>query len=429
MSPGFPQVLNRAESKTGNRLIYVLSFLPSFVRNEIAALRQAGINLKTIMLSSPQEKASSLWSRITGDAGEVVYVADRPEAAKKAVSILRNAWLISPGARTMVFGRLMEEFVHRKDNGRFHHFRRALDVARTASESRACRIHTHFAWGNARVAAYAASLLRIPFSLTVHASDIFNLEVREAAMLQWIFGQADVIATISEYNKKYLLERYDKVPQLREKVEVIHCGIPTEFFEYKNESKPDQGFRVVTVPSGFVESKGLSVLLKAIKVLLKNGKGVECLVIGGESGELNRRASYEEEAARLDISSAVRFTGVVPQAELHALYQNCHAFVLPCVVASNGKMDGIPVSLMEAMAVGLPVISTPISGIPELIEPDRTGLMAAPGDPLDLANKIEFLMDNPDAARRLASAARQKIEADFDVKKTSQELIRTLGLQ
>ena len=150
-----------------------------------------------------------------------------------------------------------------------------------------------------------------------------------------------------------------------DKIDVIHCGISLNKLQFSQHKYQGGILRMVTIPSGFVEKKGLHILINTLRELLKSNLNIECLIIGSDSP---KRKLYEHEVNNAGLLSCVKFLGAIPQKDLNELYKSCHIFALPCVVDSSGKMDGIPVSLMEAMAVGLPVISTKLSGIPELVE-------------------------------------------------------------
>jgi colanic acid/amylovoran biosynthesis glycosyltransferase len=410
-------------------LLYIQSFMPSFVKNEIMALKDAGVDASVIMLNS-RDTHEINWGQIVGSLPNVVFAPDTNNIFKKIIFLGIDIIAHFKRLRTIHFDDLKRAMIYpsnRKNKG-FRPLRHALRVARIADKLDADRIHTHFAWGNASVAADVACLLGLPFSLTVHANDIFALRKNEKSRLRQLFSQADKIITISRFNKDYLVREYDGDGSFSDKIEVIHCGIFVDSFSnsMKKYSQKDT-FRIVTIPSGFVEKKGLTVLFKAIRILCETGMKIECIVIGDENRK-GRRRHYEQEAIQLGISPAVEFLGILPQKELPGFYQTCNAFALPCVIDAKGKMDGIPVSLMEAMAVGLPVVSTRISGIPELIEHDKTGFLAEPGNPIDLTNQLKRLMYETDRVNIITKAAREKIESAFNIKINVQDFVRALSL-
>lgn len=410
-------------------MLYIQSFMPSFVKNEIMALRDAGVDASVIMLN-PRDTHEIGWGQIIGSLPNVVYAPDTNNIFKKIIFLGIDIITHFKRLRKLSLPDLKRDLilpVYRKDKNA-RSLRRALRVSNIAKRFEANRIHSHFAWGNAIVASDVACLLGLPFSLTVHANDIFALERQEKIQLKRLITQADKIITISQFNKNYLITELEGQPFLSDKIEVVHCGIFPDLFSYSKKQNSHKGtFKIVTIPSGFVEKKGLSVLFKALKILCDAGIKVECIIVGGEDRK-GRRKHYEHEACQIGIQNCVEFSGTIPQKKLSELYQSCDAFVLPCVIDSQGKMDGIPVSLMEAMAVGLPVVSTRVSGIPELIEHGKTGFLAKPGDPVDLANQLERLMNDLNSVNKMTIAARAKIESEFNIKKISLKLISALSL-
>ena len=406
-------------------LLYILSYLPSFVKNEISALKDSGVKVTVILLGSATDHAQL--RKVTGGLPDIVYVTDAQGSFKMLVSFFADAAALLKNLRMDIFGkfRIVLSYLMTGKITEIKHLRRAIRAARFSVGYNPLRIHTHFAWNNASVAAYTALLLGVPFSLTVHANDIFALNRNGKKRLIGLFEKADRIITISEFNKDYLIKRYGKSDSLAGKIKVIHCGVFTELFSFLEKPKSPEGkFRVVTLPSGFVEKKGFLVLIKAIKILSDYGVKIECLVIGGDGK--GKRKNYESEADQLGIHSLIKFLGPVHQMDIPEIYKTCDAFVLPCVIDSKGKMDGIPVSLMEAMAIGIPVVSTNVSGIPELIEHKKTGFLAKPGNPVNLAKQLVSLMREKDGVNVITKAAREKIESEFDIKKNTKKLYKVL---
>lgn len=412
--------------------VYILSFIPSFVHNEITALRNAGVRTEVILLSSPY--AHKAREEITTIPLNVIYLGGQCSKFFILQKFCKNfSWFLA-GSNPNKFYYSLEilKALFRRQTKSFSTRGDALNAVnalRASSKLRPSRIHTHFAWHNAYVAAGVANLLDVPFSLTVHANDIYALKKEEMERQRWLFNKADKIITISQFNKNLLTKTHSDLEGFDEKVTVIHCGIPFELFESVMTPNPRGDlFRIVSLPSGFVEKKGLSVLLRAIKILREDGKEIECVVIGGETRNRRRRV-YEDEAHQLGISEIVRFIGAIPQKDLRKLFRECNAFVLPCIVDSSGKMDGIPVSLMEAMAAGLIVISTKVSGIPELIEHGKTGFLARPNNAADLAAQMRTVMDSPDSViKQVSMAAQRTIDSEFNIKVVASELIDALSL-
>lgn len=429
-SESYKKLPNVFENNSKINLIYIQSFIPSFVINELVALKELGISVGVIVpISSKNQKSGKKIQ--TGGNKNIIYVPDAEGIIKRIVDFLsKNAYF---AVKSSLFWRLYIRYffekIIRRNYLEIYYLRRAVQTAWIAKNLTISRIHSHFAWGNAIIACHTARILNIPFSLTVHANDIFSLKEAEIVRVTWLFQQADKIITISDFNKKILIDnfRHFYIKDLTKKIRVIHCGIPTDLFTFRGPNLNKDIFRIATLPSGFHEKKGTLILLGALKKICNEGKKIECIIVGGK-GHHGRRKMIEDKVGEMGLSSVVKFPGRVSQNELPKLYQSCHAFVLPCIIDSNGKMDGIPVSLMEAMAVGLPVISTKVSGIPELIEHNKTGLLAVPGDPNDLAVQLKRMMNGSVNTEKLIKAARSKIESDFDIKVEVKKLIKCLSL-
>jgi len=407
-------------------LIYILSNMQSFVKNEINSLKEEGVRVKPILLGRPPERGKGGWHYIVEGYDYPLFVSEPTTLVPRLLSLARGfLYLMSYGkihSVPAVAVKMLGDCSGKRMA--FYRFRYASEIASRIITYRPQRIVTHFAWGNAYVSAYVARLLNVPLSITVHADDIFGLDLKEKVCLKWLFEQAEKVVTISGYNKRYLVSKKLCQPN---KICVIHCGIPIDKFKFSHYRPNDDIFRIVTLPSGFVEKKGLSVLLEAIKLLTAENKRIECLVVGDDFYS-DRKRKYEEVVQAMNLGSHIRFLGAVPQSTLMDLYKDCDAFVLPCLKTYNGKMDGIPVSLMEAMAIGLPVISTKISGIPELIEDGKEGLLVKPRDTEGLAKAIQLLIRRQIDVEKITIAARMKVEKEFNSPIIAREIIEKLHL-
>ncbi len=167
---------------------------------------------------------------------------------------------------------------------------------------------------------------------------------------------------------------------------------------------------ILSVGSLF-EKKGQDYLIQAVALLIRRGLNLQCLIVGDGP----RRPLLEDLTRRLGLSGAVVLAGPLPNDKVKSLCQRATVFALPSVTSRTEGTDGIPVSLMEAMASAKPCISTPIAGIPELLEDNVTGLLVPERDPLSLANGIQRLLSDVDLCRRLGENARRKVEAEFNL--------------
>jgi glycosyltransferase involved in cell wall biosynthesis len=201
---------------------------------------------------------------------------------------------------------------------------------------------------------------------------------------------------------------------LSSKVEVIHCGVDTQFFSPATEQPyskaPASDFTVLCIGT-LHEVKGQTYLLQACRLLEDSGIAVRCQFIG----EGEDRRSLESEARQLHLEDRVKFCGNLNRGEVRRRLQQADVVCAPSVPTKSGRREGIPVVLMEAMASGVPVVASRLSGIPELVEHERTGLLFEPGNPHELAAALRRLHDDRNLHAHLAAAARQKIEREFNL--------------
>ena len=263
-------------------------------------------------------------------------------------------------------------------------------------------LHVHFAHVPAQIAMYASAFSGIPFTVTAHANDIFE----RGLLLRRKAERAVKVLTISEHNVAYLRRVGVPASQLA----VVRCGVSFAM-RAKAELQQPGRHRIGTL-GRLVEKKGIDDLMRALALL--RGEVTEWeLSIAGD-GPL--RTSLEALATELGIRSRVHFAGAMGHAEVVTWMQSLDVFALACKADANGDMDGIPVVLMEAMSQRVPVLSTRLSGIPELVVHERTGLLAPPSDPPALAVQLRRLLTAPSAMSlrtQLSDAAVLHVQSEF----------------
>lgn len=273
-------------------------------------------------------------------------------------------------------------------------------------------IHAHYATHPALAAWIIQQFAGLTYSVTVHAHDIF---VRQE-MLSTKLQAADFVVAISEHNRHYLTEKVSF--RMAEKIHVIHCGIElSQYAPIKRDQPPSESFEILNVGS-LQPYKGHEVLLQACKRLRERGIPLRCHVIGG--GELRPR--LEAMTTALDLEDVVVWHGPQPQDEVAKLLPQVDCYVQPSIITSSGKMEGIPVSLMEALAVGLPVVASNMSGIPELVRPNETGYLVPPGDSDRLADTLEYIYHYWQQAAGLAKAGRELVAQEFTIRANVEKL-------
>lgn len=278
-------------------------------------------------------------------------------------------------------------------------------------------VHSHFATHATTVAYIISSLSDITYSFTVHGPDVFvhRLLLREK------IARAKFIRAVSTFNKAFLCGLY---PVLTEgKIEVVHSGVNPGVYERAAEDsaaarKQGERFRLLSV-AALTPSRGFPFLIDACARLVKAGFDIECRIVG--NGPL--RELTQHWIAEHGLSDRVRLLGNLPQHEVARLMGETDAFVLPSIIAVDGQMDGIPISLMEAMAAGKPVVASAISGIPELVRSHVHGILVDAAYAERLAEAVRVLISDPELCRRLGEAGRQKVRSDFDLRHTTEKLV------
>ena len=279
------------------------------------------------------------------------------------------------------------------------------------------RVHTHFAKREAQIGLQLSKILRIPFSVTTHANDIFV--PKDVNELKYLLKESPQIFTISEFNKKYL-EKYISIEDAS-RIKVTYLGIDNHNLP-KRESFSKDYFSIYCVASGLAEKKGVLYLVKACEILKQKGFSFKCFVIGSDpDGKILDQLRLE--IVELGLGEEIKLPGVLPSGEVLHEIAKCDVFVLPCVKSENGDMDGIPVSLIEAMGIGVPVVSTIVSGIPELISNKENGLLVLEKDPAAIAEAVINICNNPDDSEKMGKAARKTVKDKFSIKKYVDNLI------
>jgi glycosyltransferase involved in cell wall biosynthesis len=287
-------------------------------------------------------------------------------------------------------------------------FVQAVVLARTAAREGVAHVHAHFASYPATATWIVHRLTRIPFSFTAHANDLFvgsPLIDRKAA-------DARFAIAISDYNRRLLLDRCPSA----HRVEVVHCGVDLERYPWRGLDDRDRD-RAICVAS-LSAKKGHAHLIDAVALVAERRPGI-VLELVGDGPERDR---IVERARWLGIAERVHLVGPQPWEDVRARLAEARVFALPSVRLPSGRMEGIPVALMEAMASGVPVVATRLSGIPELVQDGVTGLLVDPADPRGLAEAMLAVLEDDALASRLALRAREIVERSFSLAQEAQRL-------
>ena len=292
-------------------------------------------------------------------------------------------------------------------------FPKSVFFAKQMEELEIDHIHAHFVWVNGIGAMIISTLLDKTFSLHPHAFGLFS---RNQTNVQHQLEYASKIITISEYHRNYMTAMSTKIKS--EDIEVVHCGVDTEQFQ-PVVTKPIEGETLHILSVGSLsEKKGHGYLIKACAILTERHHKFQCSIAGG--GPL--KESYQILIDKLNLKDKVYLLGPKDQDEILDLYCKSDVFALPCVVSKNGDRDGIPVVLMEAMAMKIPVVSTPIAGIPDLVHTGENGLLVPERDVAALAQALEQLIMDKALRLEFGEKGRETVVEDFNIRCTSVKL-------
>jgi colanic acid/amylovoran biosynthesis glycosyltransferase len=404
------------------RVGYVTAEYPApshtFVLREVQALRRLGLPVETFSIRrTPPERLLSAVDRAEHERTYSVLPA-RPGMVVRAhahafrtsprryVETLRVAMQRSPpGLRA----RLWQLF----------YFAEAMIVWRRSTEMGLDHLHAHFGNVASDVTGLAARFgLKVrqgprSWSMTVHGSSEFY-ELGLNRLVDKV-TDASFVVCVSDFGRSQLLSVVEEHHWA--KIHVIHCGVDPDHYQAVPAPSEDGGprdrpFRLLMV-GRLVSVKGPSVLVEALSHLKRAGREVDAVLVGDGP----RRARLERMAEQFDVSDRVTFAGAVGQDVMREFYVGADVFCLPSF------FEGLPVVLMEAMAMELPVVTTAITGVPELVEDGRSGLLVRPGRADLLAEAIARMQDSsPEERRAMGRAGRERVLAEFDVSDSARRL-------
>lgn len=391
------------------RVAYLIGTYPllttTFIDREVAHLRQRGVQVEVVSIRQP----------------DGVLSTDQTEARRRVryllpaspFAVLRDHLRV---VRRAAYWRLMGRLVSRPHPS----WRaRARTLIHVASGVRAAavleplgvdRVHAHFVDRAAIAALTAARLLDVPYSATAHAADIYVSPV----LLEEKLRQADFVATCTEHNRDHLMELAPELAAAR--IARVYHGL--DLHQYDPPTLDPPGPPIILAVGQLKEKKGLGELITACRLLRDQGCQLSCVIVG--EGPL--RDHLEAQVRDLSLEDVVTLTGPLPHDEVIGWYRRAHLFVLPCTTAADGDRDGLPNVILEAMAMGLPVISTPTSAVPEAVEHGRTGLLVEPGDAVPLAAAIEHLLRDDRRRRDMGQLGRLLVAERFDIDRNVDEI-------
>lgn len=301
-------------------------------------------------------------------------------------------------------------------------FPKSVLFALQMEEENIDHIHAHFASHPAAAGFIIHQLVGISYSFTAHGSDLH----RDRHMLCEKVAEAAFVVAISNYNKEMIVSECRG--NYQEKVKVIHCGVDTEVFQYRSgetlHEKRSDPFVILCIGT-LHEVKGQAFLIEACRKLHESGMNFVCHFVGDGPD----KPALTELASQAGLSEKMCFHGLQKRERIAQLLQNTDVLVAPSVPTSDGRREGIPVVLIEAMSSGVPIVASNISGIPELVLDECTGLLVPPRDAAALAIALERYYRDPVMRRHLGRSGREKVVREFDLYRNAAELAQQIRLE
>lgn len=405
------------------RVGYILRSYPrlsqTFVLNEILALEQLGVPIHIFAITHPHETV--VQEQVAAIRGPVAYLeADeqRPWWATLAEHLHTLAAAPRRYVQTLWYVLRHREF----DEGytaasRFTCFRLAVFLVNLLRHQAAqgqpiTHLHAHFAHDPTLVAQLAHRLTGISYSFTAHARDLYQIPAQAVAER---VRAARAVVTCCAVNLEYL--QATTPPADHAKLRVIHNGVNLSEFQPVT-SIPSAAPPLILSASRLVEKKGYPDLIHAYQQLKTRQQPFRAVIYG--EGPL--QPEIEQLIHQLDLADQVAMGGACTQQQLRGLLQQADIFALTPFVTDDGDRDGVPTVLVEAMACGLPVVSTTVAGVPELVTHEQNGLLAAPRDVATVADQLAGLLQDQERRAQLGRAARTTVAEQFDLHASACEL-------
>jgi glycosyltransferase involved in cell wall biosynthesis len=374
------------------------SFVQTFVYREAVEMVRQGMDPWLVSLRRPEDPGD-LAERVDVE----VFYAPEEKALRDEVDARR--------ARRELPWRAHRAIPRRRNESDAQRMFEAIWLAPLLRERSIRHVHAHFGSMAARTAWWLRELFGFSYSFTGHANDIFCDTDFPVSNSDLVRG-AKFVVTETDYARRWMEEKYPRAPG---KVFRVFNGIAMEGFPPR---APADGVPRILSVGRYVEKKGFADLIEACRILRDRGLVFACDIVGG--GPLEAELHAQIESAQL--GAVVHLAGPCAQTEVRRQLAAAHLFVLACVPEAGGGSDNLPTVIMEAMACGVPVVSTRLAGVPEMIESGVDGLLVAPRDPASLAAAMQKLLADPAESARLGAQAKAAARGKFAIEKTTAAL-------
>lgn len=397
------------------KVAYIVNQYPkvshSFIRREILAVERCGIEVQRIAMRG--------WD------ADVVDTADREEAARTSHILRGGVWPVV-GALILRFFKAPWKFIiafslamsmaeesDRSTSRHWIYFAEACVVALWIERSRASHLHAHFGTNSTDVAMIASALTGVPYSFTAHGSQEIDRPL--AIGLKKKIERARFVAAVCSFGRSQLFRWVGQ--QHWSKVHVVHCGVDELFRDNPPTAYNDS--RTIVCVGRLSAEKGQFILLDALRKVIDDG--IDCQLVLAGDGEL--RQTLEARIAELDLQKHVRITGWISGEQVRTEIVAARALVLPSFT------EGLPVVIMEAMAMSRPVIATYVGGIPELVLQGETGWLVPAGDVDQLAQSMKRVLGaGSEQLAAMGRQARTRVLQRHDVDNSATQLAGLFGL-
>jgi glycosyltransferase involved in cell wall biosynthesis len=386
----------------------------TFISNEIHLLERSGIPVHIFSMRKPRE--SFCHPSVKEIRARVDYLPETIISRRLPTVLKHNLRLAGrqPTRYARAIGVAARRFRRTRKSATLKHLLQAgylVDFG--LAGRRIAHLHAHFAHSPTSVAMFSSWLSGLPFSFTAHAKDIYTSDPRQ---LREKLAMAAYAVTCTEYNRRHLtgLGLGGSTPIHR-----IYHGIDLSLFNHHTPRlAPAAPYRILSI-ARLTPKKGLPTVFRALARMRQEGVAFEYTLIG-DGDERDKTLKLID---TLGLSACTRWLGTLPHDVVREHYRQADLFALGCEVAANGDRDGIPNVLVESLAMGVPVVATRVSAIPEIVTHGETGLLVAPGQPEQMAKAMTQGLTDHGLRRRLIAAGQRCVQASFDNVKLAGDLV------